>query len=198
MALALCNLLQHKPIRFHNLAQTPTSKFRPKTLHFHTKSTNPKFSLLPRKFTHISPLKSASINGYTLPNSPDEEQDIHNVESELELWEKVRRWIGFLPAILPGGSWWRFSEQVDVVFTSKPVTLWRALRRMWGLVAEDRWVIFAAFSALILTALSEISIPHFLTASIFSAQSGQVAVFHRNVRLLVLLCIISGICRLKS
>lgn len=46
--------------------------------------------------------------------------------------------------------------------------------------------------------LSEISIPHFLTASIFTAQSGNVAVFHRNVRLLILLCVISGICRSRS
>ncbi|KAG5067872.1 hypothetical protein JHK85_000249 [Glycine max] len=65
---------------------------------------------------------------------------------------------------------------------------------MWDLVARDRWVIFAAFSALIVAAVSEISIPHFLTASIFSAQSADLAVFHRNVRLLVLLCVASGIC----
>jgi hypothetical protein len=41
-------------------------------------------------------------------------------------------------------------------------------------------------------------VPHYLTASIFSAQSGDIAVFHGNVRLLVLLCFTSGICRSKS
>jgi len=46
--------------------------------------------------------------------------------------------------------------------------------------------------------VSEIAIPHFLTASIFSAQGADLTVFHRNVRLLVLLCVISGICRSKS
>lgn len=46
--------------------------------------------------------------------------------------------------------------------------------------------------------LSEISIPHYLTASIFTAQSRDIAVFHRNVRLLIVLCITSGICRSKS
>lgn len=81
--------------------------------------------------------------------------------------------------------------------TAKPVTVLRALQRMWGLVAKDRWIIFAAFSALVLAAVSEISIPHFLTASIFSAQSGEIVVFHRNVGLLVFLCFASGICRLK-
>lgn len=46
--------------------------------------------------------------------------------------------------------------------------------------------------------LSEISIPHFLTASIFSAQSGELMVFRRNVLLLVLFSVTSGICRSGS
>lgn len=81
---------------------------------------------------------------------------------------------------------------------NQPVTVWYALGKMWNLVAKDRWVIFAAFSALIIAAVSEISIPHFLTASIFSAQSGDIKVFHGNVRLLILMCVTSGICRSKS
>lgn len=115
-------------------------------------------------------------------------------ESNVGIQERFRRLIAFLRSILPGGSWWSVSNDVEIVFMAKPVTVWRALGRMWELVSRDRWVIFAAFSALILTALSEISIPHYLTASIFSAQSGEIMVFHRNVRLLVLLCITSGIC----
>lgn len=46
--------------------------------------------------------------------------------------------------------------------------------------------------------LAEISIPHYLTASIFTAQSGDIAVFYRNVRLMLFLCFTAGICRLKS
>ncbi|EYU30639.1 hypothetical protein MIMGU_mgv1a0084751mg, partial [Erythranthe guttata] len=65
---------------------------------------------------------------------------------------------------------------------------------MWELVAEDRWVVFFAFVALIITAVSEVSIPHYLTASIFSAQSSTIPLFHQNVRRLVLLCITAGIC----
>ncbi|KAK9903879.1 hypothetical protein M0R45_000850 [Rubus argutus] len=87
-----------------------------------------------------------------------------------------------------------FSEDEEIRIFAKPVTVTRALTRMWGLVARDRWVIFAAFSTLIVAALSEISIPHYLTASIFSAQSGEIAVFRHNVRLLVILCVVSGIC----
>ncbi|KAM1116889.1 hypothetical protein TB2_007233 [Malus domestica] len=51
-----------------------------------------------------------------------------------------------------------------------------------GCGARDRWVIFASFSVLIVATLSEISIPHYLTASIFTAQSCKVAVFRQNVR----------------
>ncbi|KAH1150568.1 hypothetical protein GYH30_044537 [Glycine max] len=65
---------------------------------------------------------------------------------------------------------------------------------MWDLVARDRWVIFAAFSTLIVVVVLEISIPHFLTASSFTAQSANLAIFHRNVQLLILLCVASGIC----
>uniref|UniRef100_A0A453G9Q7 ABC transmembrane type-1 domain-containing protein n=2 Tax=Aegilops tauschii subsp. strangulata TaxID=200361 RepID=A0A453G9Q7_AEGTS len=56
----------------------------------------------------------------------------------------------------------------------------------------DRWVIFAGFASLICAALAEIAIPHLLAASIFSAQNGG-AVFYRNAKLLVVLCMISGV-----
>ena len=42
--------------------------------------------------------------------------------------------------------------------------------------------------------LAEIAIPHLLAASIFSAQNGG-AVFYRNAKLLVVLCMISGVFR---
>jgi hypothetical protein len=42
--------------------------------------------------------------------------------------------------------------------------------------------------------LAEIAIPHLLAASIFSAQNGG-AVFYRNAKLLVVLCLISGVFR---
>ncbi|KAK3041850.1 hypothetical protein RJ639_000366 [Escallonia herrerae] len=145
---------------------------------------------LNNRFSHIPAAKSAYLNGHPVLDNSGEDDEAFGY--------RLRRWVGFVRSILPGGSWWKFSDDVVVVLTAKPVTVWRALSRMWELIAEDRWVIFAGFSVLILTSLSEISIPHFLTASIFTAQSGNVTVFHRNVRLLVLLCITSGICRLKS
>ncbi|KAK9272693.1 hypothetical protein L1049_003070 [Liquidambar formosana] len=96
---------------------------------------------------------------------------------------------------MPGGSWWSLWDSEDVeTRATKPITALVALRRMWDLVADDKWVVFVAFCALTVAALSEISIPGLLAASIFSAQSSDTVVFSGNLRLLVLLCFTSGIC----
>ncbi|GMP82662.1 hypothetical protein CsSME_00036871 [Camellia sinensis var. sinensis] len=209
MALPLCDLQSrlisslHHHHHYHHHKPTPLNNTHRKTktktktlLCFSAKSKfqfHVSFSHPNTRFIHISAPKSASINGFpTQTISEDSPED--SGQSNVEFSESLRRWIGFVRSILPGGSWWSFSKDVEVVMAAKPVTVWLALRRMWELIATDRWVIFAAFSALILTAFSEISIPHFLTASIFSAQSGEIMVFHWNVRLLVLLCLIAGIC----
>ncbi|OMP08318.1 hypothetical protein CCACVL1_01124 [Corchorus capsularis] len=146
-----------------------------------------------RKSQSFAPLKSSSINGFSVNKNLEhfeEEQSVENVEFS----EKFRKWIDFLRSVLPGGSWWSFTDDVEINLTAKPVTVWRALSRMWQLIAKDRLVIFAAFSTLIVAAVSEISIPHYLTASIFSAQSREIAVFHQNVRLLITICVVAGIC----
>ncbi|CAI0390447.1 unnamed protein product [Linum tenue] len=143
----------------------------------------------------FAPLRCASVNGYSTENGTGKVDDDGALgEDKDEMHQRIRSFIEFLPSILPGGNWWSLSDDVDVKLVAEPVTVWKALERMWQLVARDRWVIIAAFSALILAAVSEISIPHYLTASIFTAQSADVATFHRNVRLLVLLCVTSGIC----
>uniref|UniRef100_A0A453G9L0 ABC transmembrane type-1 domain-containing protein n=1 Tax=Aegilops tauschii subsp. strangulata TaxID=200361 RepID=A0A453G9L0_AEGTS len=103
--------------------------------------------------------------------------------------------IGRLRNVLPGGSWWRLEDE-DAGGAGRAdasgATAASALSRMWALVANDRWVIFAGFASLICAALAEIAIPHLLAASIFSAQNGG-AVFYRNAKLLVVLCMISGV-----
>ncbi|XP_019420349.1 PREDICTED: ABC transporter B family member 26, chloroplastic-like [Lupinus angustifolius] len=154
--------------------------------------TTPTFSSRSRHIllTH-HPLKSASINGVSVQNNPEASSEVNAID----FFHRLRKWVQFLPLILPGGKWWNLSdEDVQAQVLAKPITVWRALAKMWHLVSRDRWVIFAAFTALIFAAVSEISIPHFMTASIFSAQNADITVFHRNVRLLVLMCIISGIC----
>jgi len=182
------------------------------------------FTLFSSKRILLSPpIKSASVNEVSIHNNSESASN--------EFLDRIRKWVSFLPSIFPGGTWWNFSDDVEVSMFGQPVTVWYALGKMWNLVAKDRWVIFAAFSALIIAAVrsinlfywiwlvlilwfflmrltlfafvlfvqvSEISIPHFLTASIFSAQGGDIKVFHGNVRLLIILCVTSGICRSKS
>ncbi|KAG6573712.1 ABC transporter B family member 26, chloroplastic, partial [Cucurbita argyrosperma subsp. sororia] len=142
----------------------------------------------------LPPPKSA-INGYgiSVPSSSEEREAGHG-EVEFDILHKLRGLIGNLRSILPGGSWWSLSDEDEVRLSVEPVTVTRALGKMWDLVARDRWIIFTAFSVLVIAALSEISIPHFLTATIFSAESGKISVFRRNVQVLMLLCITSGIC----
>ncbi|KAK4263127.1 hypothetical protein QN277_028594 [Acacia crassicarpa] len=168
--------------RFHFAA-----KSRIPPLLFTSGSSPPQFILIPPK--------SSSINRVSLQNHLSVSREDHDEdEDSVDFLVRLRRWFGVLLSIFPGGGWWDFSYEVNVQGLAEPVTVWRALAKMWELVAHDRWVIFAAFSTLILAAVSEISIPHFLTASIFSAQSAEITVFRRNVRLLVLLCLTSGIC----
>ncbi|KAJ3708649.1 hypothetical protein LUZ61_012354 [Rhynchospora tenuis] len=104
-----------------------------------------------------------------------------------------------LKSVLPGGTWWRLEqedkkgERSDVAKKSVGLSVATALKRMWVLVAEDRWVVFIGFVSLLGAAFSEICIPHFLAASIFAAQNGG-ALFYNNAKLLVVLCLTSGIC----
>lgn len=97
-----------------------------------------------------SPLKSASINEVSVQNNP-EASSISD-----EILGRIRELVKFLPSIFPGGTWWNFSDEVDGSIFGQPVTVWYALGKMWNLVARDRWVIFAAFSALIIAAVSNL------------------------------------------
>ncbi|XP_065876618.1 ABC transporter B family member 26, chloroplastic [Euphorbia lathyris] len=191
MVLLLCNAQRHLFTALHYRNPQPPLNY-PSTV-----NTNLRFSASNFSRSHrLRRLKcSCSVNGYSIPKKGNVEEFEGELRGEnAELHERLRKFVEFLPSIMPGGNWWSFSEDVEINLVAKPVTVWRALGRMWQLVSQDRWVIFAAFSALIVAAVSEISIPHFLTASIFSAQTTQIAVFHRNVRLLVFLCIVAGIC----
>lgn len=75
--------------------------------------------------------------------------------SDAGAFEKLRSWMESVRSVLPGGRWWDLSEDVEFQMLAKPVTVWRALTRMWELVARDRWIIFAAFSTLIVAAVCD-------------------------------------------
>lgn len=183
--LLICRQLHVDKIRSRGLPFTNN-----KVLRWNHFSINCRFLLPPPK---------SAINGYgiSVPSSSEEREEGHG-EAEFDIVDKLRGLLGNLRSILPGGSWWSLSEEAEARISVEPVTVTRALGRMWDLVARDRWIIYSAFSVLVIAALSEISIPHFLTATIFSAESGKISVFRRNVQLLMLLCVTSGICRSKS
>lgn len=99
--------------------------------------------------------KSSSINGVSVQNELDALGEGHreDEDDDVDFLERLRRSVSFLPSILPGGRWWDLFDDVELQVLAKPVTVWRALVKMWELVAQDRWVIFAAFSTLILAAV---------------------------------------------
>ncbi|KAE9599491.1 putative peptide-transporting ATPase [Lupinus albus] len=101
----------------------------------------------------------------------------------------------YVSSILPGRSWWTLPEnrENDAV-SAEPTAVIVAVRQMWHLVADQKFVTVVAIGSLVVAALSEISIPSILAASIFSAQGGEATVFSKNALLLVLLCLTSGIC----
>ncbi|KAK0590658.1 hypothetical protein LWI29_030051 [Acer saccharum] len=101
-----------------------------------------------------------------------------------------------LRPVLHCGGWWNLSGDAHGVedSTAKPITVWMALSRMWTLIGDDKWLICLAVASLTVAAVSEISMPSILAASIFSAQRGETMVFSRSLRFLFTLCVTSGIC----
>ncbi|KAI7734393.1 hypothetical protein M8C21_024546 [Ambrosia artemisiifolia] len=104
----------------------------------------------------------------------------------------INKWVNFLP----GRSWWDLMEEdeADQVKADNPVTVWYVLQRIWGLVADDKLVIYIGLCSLTFAAVSEISMPNLLAASVFAAQKGESLVLYRNVKILMFLCFVSGIC----
>ncbi|KAH7684969.1 Peptide-transporting ATPase protein [Dioscorea alata] len=146
----------------------------------------------PRAASSSSSSSSSSINGFPFQDNLGKNGDLRGGRLE-----RVQAGIKLVLSVLPGGSWWRLDEQekeVGIDAQKSASSAIYVLQRMWMMVAGERWIIFAASAALVTAALSEISIPNFLAASIFSAQSGESMLFYRNAKLVILLCITSGIC----
>ncbi|KAL2651740.1 hypothetical protein R1flu_019868 [Riccia fluitans] len=96
----------------------------------------------------------------------------------LRIWKMFR-------SILPYGTWWNVGDRVQNEEKSS-MTFVAAMRRLWELVSPDRLVVGTAFLALVIAAVSEITIPHFVAATIFSAQNGLTDKFYKNAKLLAL------------
>ncbi|XP_028772362.1 ABC transporter B family member 26, chloroplastic-like [Neltuma alba] len=107
----------------------------------------------------------------------------------------LRKAFSFAQSISPGGSWWNLSvNKQDEIAAAKPMTALLALRRMWILISSEKWILLLAFGSLVVAAVSEISMPSILAASIFSARSGETVGFYRKAQFLLVLCFTSGIC----
>uniref|UniRef100_A0A1D1ZBF8 ABC transporter B family member 26, chloroplastic n=1 Tax=Anthurium amnicola TaxID=1678845 RepID=A0A1D1ZBF8_9ARAE len=179
----------HHYQRHHHKTWIPSAAAAPVALFL------PRFSRCRR----LSPPRAASSSASSLQrlgNAGDGEGGTR----ALGILDRLRTGLALLRSVFPGGSWWALEEiagggkEKRVRTRQKDLSVLFALGRMWQLVAADRWIIYAGFATLLLAALSDISLPHFLAASIFSAQSGDSISFYRSAKLLVLLCFTSGIC----
>ncbi|KAL6960551.1 hypothetical protein U1Q18_038314 [Sarracenia purpurea var. burkii] len=190
---------QHQILRYCNRINS-ISLFPPKTPSYLI--TKPRFQnrssikpLLSRYKCFYVPNSGCADDLLALSVPKDEEKE--GGDEHIELLDYCQKWILSVRSLLPGGGWWELSDSNEVGRTTKaarPVTVLLALRRIWALVADDKWVIYVAFASLAISALSEISVPNLLAASVFTAQSGETAMFYRNSQLLLLLCLVSGIC----
>ncbi|KAJ8439636.1 hypothetical protein Cgig2_021648 [Carnegiea gigantea] len=170
----------------------PRSPLHLQPRHFLPTTIKPHFQFsIPFCFP-ISPLTTQ----FTARNSgADGEGEFeHNQDPDKLSIGFASQWVIFIRSVLPGGPWWNLrdscEERTDDV---KSISIVSALRRIWALIADDKWVVFAAFASLAIAAISEVSMPSLLAACIFSAQKGESMAFYRNSQLLMLLCITSGI-----
>lgn len=153
-------------------------------------SSSPSYPILNLKTRLHSPLYPTTVKRHRLW-SPTPTRN-YNADFQEILPGKYS---GHLGAVQARGSWWNLpGVQASESSTAKPVTVSMALKRIWGLIGDDNWIVFLALGALFIAAVSEISMPRILAASVFSANSGESAAFFRSSRMLILLLIISGIC----
>lgn len=144
MSLTLCNHL-HSCTFISSLHQSHNFiKLTPNSLNSRPNKTRIRI-LYPTRIKRVS--VCATVNGYSAV------QGSNSDETHVEFGEKVRNFIENFRAVLPGGRWWKFDDDVQIEMMAKPVTVWKALSRMWELISEDRLLVFAAFAALIVTAV---------------------------------------------
>ena len=68
----------------------------------------------------------------------------------------MEKGVGLVRSVLAGGDWWGLGEDVsnvEIKEAATPITVVFALHRMWELIADDRWLIFVAFGALLIAAV---------------------------------------------
>lgn len=95
-----------------------------------------------------------SLSNFSAPSTP---RGGGKEDEDIELVDILKEWLSFMQSALPGGSWWNLYDSKEVESSgtaAKPFTVLNALRRLWILVEDDRWVIYVAFSSLTISAVS--------------------------------------------
>lgn len=160
-----CTRLRTADARFCSLQQTMS--LNPTFLHFpHSNLRVSKSNTFTRNYVkpqthfHFSFAQWRRSNSFRVANpktrsqlAASENKDFGNADSGFQ--KVLGKPLGFVASILPGGSWWRLSDRrVDDTEAAEPTAAVLALRRMWELVAEERWVTFVAFGSLVVAAVS--------------------------------------------
>lgn len=129
-----------------------------------------------------------STNGAFDAASPHDPPPQDNL---LTLFEKLVQVLRLIRSFLPGGSWWRLHGVIQD--DDQQISFLSAMQRFWPLIAPDRVIIGVAFFALVVAALSEIAIPHYVAATIFSAQNGLSHEFVKNAKQLAVMSFTFGL-----
>lgn len=193
LPLKICYGRQGRSVRFSLLISPSARLPLPNDLLKHSSSSFRRKPILSNNpnFGVARASAGAGINGEIAALESDGGNGALQEDFTSGLFQQLSREFTVVLSFLPGGSWWKVGDAVED--ENRGVTLITALRRIWTLIAPDKIVLIAAFSSLVMAAISEISIPHFVAATVFSAQSQSKLLFYRNAKLLVLMCCSFGI-----
>ncbi|KAM7509875.1 hypothetical protein LguiB_008750 [Lonicera macranthoides] len=170
-------------LNFHTHAHYTSPHSKPLMILNPSSKLHSTFSTKLRRSNCFHNSNSASVSKISVLNKNGGEDS-----GNKKVLETVKRWVVIIRSAWPGGSWWDLHETKEedgMAAMAEPLTVLQALCRIWELVAHESWVLYAAFGSLIIAAISEISLPNLLASSIFSAQSGETAVFYRNLQLML-------------
>eukprot|EP00897_Mesotaenium_endlicherianum_P010295 jgi/Mesen1/9294/ME000060S08736 len=93
-------------------------------------------------------------------------------------------------SVLPYGSWWDIGGDDDATGDEN---FRKGMKRMVSLVAPDWKILTFSFTFLVIAALAEVSIPHYVAATIFSAANNLPTKFNYNARQLALMTVTYGV-----
>ncbi|XP_057770867.1 ABC transporter B family member 26, chloroplastic-like [Salvia miltiorrhiza] len=109
----------------------------------------------------------------------------------------IVRWFELVRDVFPGGCWWNltdFEQNVDgLPIAAESITVSQALREMWALVADEKWILYTAFGALIIAAMvSNLSLLQ------FDAFIGESVFVHVDFVILIVALLNASVAEIKN